>query len=87
MSSDLTKLTISLSANVERVVKHMHLNNIPEPPFHVDGPQELHLQDEEIEAARISAIETSTEIQDLLLGPTMLLRPIVSPAKQGQNPL
>lgn len=78
---------ISLSANVERVVKHMHLNNIPEPSFDVDGPQELRFQAEEIEAARISAIETSMEIQDLLLGPTMLLRPIVSPIQQDQNSL
>ena len=87
MSSDLTKLMTSLSANVERVVQHMHSNNIPEPSFDVDGPQELHFQSEEMEAARISAIETSIEIQDLLLGPTMLLRPIVSPIHQDQNSL
>ena len=33
-----------------------------------------------MQAARLSAIEASIELQDPLLGPTMILRPMVRPA-------
>ena len=77
MPSRVVELATQILANANKVDGHLRSNNLPQPSFDVDGPLDLKMKPAEIEAARLSAIEASMELQDLLLGPTMLLRPVV----------
>lgn len=78
MHSQIVELANQLVRNVNDVNAYLLSNDLPQPSFDVDGPLELGTQSApDVEAARISAIEATMELQDLLLGPTMLLRPIV----------
>lgn len=77
MDSRIVELAKQILANAEKVDDHLKSNNLPQPSFDIDGPLEMELASKEAEAARISAIEGTMELQDLLLGPKMLLRPVV----------
>ena len=79
MPSRLLELTDQLAVKVKQVDKYLQSNNLPEPSFDIHGPLDMEIQSADVEAARIAAIEASMELQDLLLGPTMLLRPVVCP--------
>lgn len=78
MQPQIVQLANQLVRNVNDLNTYLQSNDLPQPSFNVDGPIELGTQSApDVEAARISAIEATMELQDLLLGPTMLLRPIV----------
>ena len=79
MPSRILELVDQLSVKVKQVDNYLQSNNLPEPSFDMHGPLDMEIQSADVEAARIAAIEASMELQDLLLGPTMLLRPIVRP--------
>ena len=50
---------------------------LPTPSFDKDGPIDLKIDPPNIQKARAIAMEASLELNDLLMGPTMLLRPVV----------
>lgn len=77
MDSRIVELATRILATTTKVDGHLRSNNLLQPSFDIDGPLDLDIKSPEVEAARISAIEASIELQDLLLGPTMLLRPMV----------
>jgi hypothetical protein len=78
MTSHILQLATRILANAETVTHHLQSHHLPQPTFAIDGPPEMELDSKPAEAARISAIESAMELQDLLLGPKMLLRPVVS---------
>ena len=77
MSSRISELAALVSSNTDRVNHYLASKALPSPSFDENGPVDLKLSPE-IEQARIAAIDASTELQALLLGPIDLLRPIVS---------
>ena len=77
MASRIVELASQLTSNVDQVNNHLKSHDLPQPSFDVNAPFELELDSPDVEKARISAIEATIELQDLLMGPTMLLRPIV----------
>ena len=77
MSSRIVELAMQILANTVEVDSYLTLNGLPQPSFEVDGPLDLGIKSREVEANRIAAIEASVELQELLLGPKMLIRPVV----------
>ena len=68
-----------ISTNTAKVDEYLASRSLPSPSFHVDAPDDLGIPPEaiEIDDARRAALEASIELQDLLQGPTSLLRPVV----------
>ena len=77
MSSRIAELAVLVSSNTDKVNSYLASKALPSPSFDENGPVDFQLSPE-IEAARIAAIDATTELQALLLGPVDLLRPIVS---------
>lgn len=77
MDSRIIQLAKDILANATSVDGYFKSNNLPQPSFDTDGPVDFGIKSVEVEACRIAAIEASIELQDLLLGPKMLLRPVV----------
>ncbi|KAL9005491.1 MAG: hypothetical protein Q9188_001728 [Gyalolechia gomerana] len=75
--SRIRELASRILSNVDRVDTYLETNNLPQPSFGAEGPAELCIKSKSVEACRIATIEDAIEMQDLLLGPKMLLRPIV----------
>ena len=76
-SSRITELATLVQINTAKVDGYLREHNLPFPSFDEDGPVDFKLQSEEIQDARTAAMEASLELHDLLLGPSMCLRPVV----------
>ncbi|KAL8934943.1 MAG: hypothetical protein Q9216_005660 [Gyalolechia sp. 2 TL-2023] len=75
-TSRIRELANRIRANVDQLDTYLDTNNLPQPSFAADGPVELCIKSTSVEACRLATIEDAIEIQDLLLGPKMLLRPM-----------
>ena len=76
-SSRITELAELIQANTRKVQGYLVEHRLPLPSFDEDGPIDLNLESEDIQDARTSVMEASLELHDLLLGPSMCLRPVV----------
>ena len=76
-SSMITELTTIVQANTAKVDGYLQERGLPFPSFDVDGPVDFKIETDEIQEARNAAMEASLELYDLLLGPSMCLRPVV----------
>ena len=76
-SSRITELATLVQVNTARVDGYLREHNLPFPSFDEDGPVDFKISSEEIQDARTAAMEASLELHDLLLGPSMCLRPVV----------
>lgn len=77
MGSKIIQLAQQILSNTEKVSEHLQSHSLPQPSFDINGPLDFDIKIPSVEAARLSAIEASMELQDLLIGPTMILRPVV----------
>lgn len=75
----IAELATSVSTNTAKVDEYLKSHSRPSPSFDVDHPADLGIPPEaiDIDNARKAALEASIELQDLLQGPTSLLRPVV----------
>lgn len=55
----------------------MRRNGLPSPTFDEDGPVDFNIESREIQEARASAIDSTLELHQLLLGPALCLCPVV----------
>lgn len=78
-STRIAELATSVSTNTAKVDEYLKSHSRPSPSFDVDHPADLGIPPEaiDIDNARKAALEASIELQDLLQGPTSLLRPVV----------
>lgn len=76
-SSRITELATLVQANTAKVDQYLQENNLPFPSFDEQGPVDFKIESDEIQNARTVAMEASLELHDLLLGPSMCLRPVV----------
>ena len=79
METKIVQLARQLLSEVIRLDGHMQSHNMSQPSFDVDGPLDFDLHSSSADASRLSAIESAIELHDLLIGPTLLLRPVVRP--------
>ena len=80
-SSRITELAALVQANTAKVDSYLRERGLPLPSFDVDGPVDFKIESDEIQEARTAAMEASLELHDLLLGPSMCLRPVVCSPK------
>ena len=76
MASEIARLAALVLTNTVKIDDYLQTNNLPTPSFHQDGPVDLSLP-ENIEAARLKALDASLRLTDLLRGPVELVRPTV----------
>ena len=76
-SSRITELATLVQINTAKVDNYLREHHLPFPSFNEDGPVEFRIESDDIENARTAAMEASLELHDLLLGPSMCLRPVV----------
>lgn len=78
-STRIAELAAIVSTNTAKIDDYLKYHGLPSPSFHVDHPADLGIPPEAIDVdnARKLALEASMELQDLLQGPTSLLRPVV----------
>lgn len=72
----LTDLAKAILENAGKVEEYLNTNKLPLPSFEEDSPAELPLS-LEMQQVRQKAVDSAMELQDLLVGPAMLLRPVV----------
>ncbi|CAF9926558.1 MAG: hypothetical protein ALECFALPRED_003473 [Alectoria fallacina] len=77
-SSRITELATLVQANTAKVDQYLQENNLPFPSFDEQGPVDFKIESDEIQNARTVAMEASLELHDLLLGPSMCLRPVLN---------
>ncbi|KAG8527118.1 uncharacterized protein KY384_008547 [Bacidia gigantensis] len=77
-TSRVSQLVCSISSNTATVEAYLESQGLPSPSFNVDAPRDLGIPPDanDIEDARRAALEATIELQDLLQGPTALLRPV-----------
>ena len=76
-SSRITELATLVQINTAKVDHYLREHNLPFPSFNEDGPVDFRIESDDIENARTAAMEATLELHDLLLGPSMCLRPVV----------
>ena len=76
MAFRIAKLTVQISSNTQKIDDYLAANSLPPPSFDEGGPANLNLSTE-IYAARRAVLNASAELQELLQGPSELLRPVV----------
>ena len=77
MRSRIAELSAVIEQCTTKVDQYLTTHGLPQPTFTFDGPLDLKLP-EDIEEARVAAIDASQELNDLLRGPVALVRPVVS---------
>ena len=77
-STRLSELVQRVQVNTGKVNDYLEAHGLPAPSFDEHGPVDLQLNSKEVAEARIAAMEAALELHDLLLGPAMCLRPVVS---------
>ena len=76
-SSRIIELATLVQTNTAKVDSYLREHNLPFPSFDEDGPVDFRIESDDIQNARTAAMEASLELHDLLLGPSMCLRPVV----------
>ena len=75
-SNKLTDLARAILDSASKLEQHFHENQLEPPSFEEHYPPELPLTDE-MQLVRQKAVDSAMELQDLLIGPAMQLRPVV----------
>lgn len=76
--SKIVQLAKQILENTSRLDNYLQEKRLPSPSFNEDGPVDFGIKSEEIEKAREVALDSSLELHNLLLGPALCLRPVVS---------
>ncbi|KAF2237623.1 O-methyltransferas-like protein [Viridothelium virens] len=77
-STRIRELANLIQINTAKVDDWLQQHSLPTPSFDKDGPVDLQIDSHDIQQARVTAMEASLELNDLLVGPTMLLRPVLN---------
>ena len=91
-STRITELAAQIQDNTAKVDQYLQKKGLPSLSFDEDGPVDFKIEDEEIQKARETALDSSLELHQLLLGPAVCLRPVVniqirqSPRSFADNP-
>lgn len=77
-STRIAELANLIQTNTTKVDAYLRSEGLSQPSFDEDGPVDLGIESEEIKKAVEVTRESSLELHDLLLGPGLSLRPVVS---------
>lgn len=76
-TSRIVELASQIQKRTSEIDEYLQSNNLPSPTFDEDGPVDLGLSAGEVAKARDAVLESTLELHDLLLGPSLCLRPVV----------
>ncbi len=76
-SSRIAELAALVQSNTDKVDRYLREHHLPSPSFDEDGPVDFGIESKEIQDARTVAMDASMELHELLLGPSLCLRPVV----------
>lgn len=87
-SSRLVQLAEAIIQSTKTVDSYFKEHNLPTPSFDSGGPVDFGISPDaqDVESARVKAIEASWELADLLQGPMASLRPVVRAASLPSSP-
>ena len=74
----IAELAGQIRDNTAKVDEYLQSEGLPSPSFDEDGPVDFKIEDKNVQFAREAAIDASLELHQLLLGPALCLRPVVS---------
>lgn len=77
-STKIAELAAQIHQNTAKVDQYLQSRGLPSPSFNQDGPVDFNIDDEQVQEAREIALDSSLELHQLLLGPALCLRPVVS---------
>ena len=77
-STKIAELAAQIQENTAKVDQYLQSRGLPSPSFDQDGPIDFNIVDEQVQKAREIALDSSLELHQLLLGPALCLRPVVS---------
>lgn len=83
--SRIAELAALVQSNTDLVDRYLREHDLPSPSFEENGPVDFGIALQEIQDARNVAIDASMELHELLLGPAMCLRPVVSFFPRGSS--
>ncbi|KAL2005746.1 hypothetical protein VTN00DRAFT_10239 [Thermoascus crustaceus] len=75
-TSRIVELASQIQKRTSEIDEYLQSNNLPSPTFDEDGPVDLGLSAGEVAKARDAVLESTLELHDLLLGPSLCLRPV-----------
>ncbi|MCJ1369595.1 hypothetical protein MMC20_000807 [Loxospora ochrophaea] len=78
LSTKIVELAALVQTNTAKLDGYLQEHSLPSPSFDEDGPVDLSIESDEIQKARVMAMEASLELYDLLLGPALCLRPVLN---------
>ena len=78
MPTRILELAEIVKAQTAVVDSYLRENNLPSPSFDEDGPVNFNIKSHEVERARLAALSAALELSDLLVGPALITRPVVS---------
>ena len=87
LSTKIVELAALVQTNTAKLDGYLQEHSLPSPSFDEDGPVDLSIESDEIQKARVMAMEASLELYDLLLGPALCLRPVVYTPGKGHSML
>ncbi len=76
--SRVAELAALVQSNTDIVDRYLREHDLPSPSFEENGPVNFGIESKDVQDARTMAIDASMELHELLLGPAMCLRPVVS---------
>ena len=82
-STRITQLAVRIQENTLKIDHYMSRKGLPSPSFDEDGPVDFKITSPEIEEARMIAIDSTLELHQLLLGPALCLRSVVSMVQEA----
>ncbi|CAK3814349.1 O-methyltransferase [Lecanosticta acicola] len=78
-TASITDLAKSILENAQKVEDYLKANNLPQPSFDEHSPPELPLSPE-MQQIRQNAVDAAMDLEALLIGPVMQLRPVLNGA-------
>ncbi|QKX63471.1 uncharacterized protein TRUGW13939_10641 [Talaromyces rugulosus] len=75
-STRIAELAARIQLRTSDIDSYLQHNQLPSPAFDEDGPVDLNLPNGDLSAAREQVLDATLELHDLLLGPSLCLRPV-----------
>ena len=83
VSSRIVQLAQQIISNTHELDSYLQSENLPSPSFEEDGPVDFGIRSDSIKKAQDVVIDSTLELHNLLIGPALCLRPVVTSPESG----
>lgn len=85
MTTRIAELADRIQENTLKIDEYMHRNDLPSPPFDENGLVDSNIYSRERQEARVTAVDSTFKLHQLLLGPALCLRPVARIAQEAAH--